>query len=57
MVERVDPATGATETEVEWDMTEYNRSAVSRYEKEEFCRAPLTPVPTPFVSKLTPEAF
>ena len=57
MVERVDPATGATETEVEWDMIEYNRSAVARYEKEEFCRAPLSSVPIPFVSKLTPEAF
>ena len=52
----VDPRTGATITEVEWDMVDYNKSAVSTYESEEFCRAPLSSnVSTPFASKLDGE--
>ena len=58
IVETVDPKTGATVTEVEWDMTDYNKSAVAKYESEDFCSAPLhANVPTPFASKLTPEAL
>ena len=56
MVERVDPKSGATVTEVEWDMTDYNKSAVARYEGEDFCSEPLPAnVSTPFPSKVTAE--
>ena len=49
----VDPKSGATVTEVEWDMVDYNKSAVAKYESEDFCSAPISAnVPTPFASKL-----
>ena len=53
MVSDVDPKTGATTTEVEWDMVDYNKSAVAAYENDGFDRvSSAAHASTPFASKL-----
>ena len=49
----VDPKTGATITEVEWDMIDYNKSAVVAYERDGFDGvSPVSSASTPFAPKL-----
>ena len=52
------PRTGATVTEVEWDMTAYNNDAVGRYRNESFRNGkPFFKAATPFAPKQDAATF